>query len=31
VIHLHGVTKTYQTAAGSFPALRGIDLAIASG
>jgi putative ABC transport system ATP-binding protein len=31
VISLRGVTKTYQTAAGSFPALRGIDLEIAAG
>jgi putative ABC transport system ATP-binding protein len=31
VISLRGVTKTYQTAAGSFPALRGIDLHIAAG
>jgi putative ABC transport system ATP-binding protein len=31
VISLRGVTKTYQTAAGSFPALRGIDLYIGAG
>ena len=31
MIRLQGVTKTYQTPAGSFPALRGIDLQIRTG
>jgi len=31
VIRLQGVTKTYQTPAGDFPALRGIDLEIPAG
>ena len=31
MIQLQGVTKTYQTPAGTFPALRGIDLSIAPG
>jgi len=31
VIQLQGVTKTYQTPAGTFPALRGIDLQVAPG
>jgi putative ABC transport system ATP-binding protein len=31
VIQLQGVTKTYETPAGTFPALRGIDLTVAPG
>ena len=31
MIRMQGVTKTYQTAAGSFAALRGIDLEIRTG
>src|SRR4051794_797030 len=31
MIGLQGVTKTYETAAGPFPALRGIDLEIGAG
>jgi putative ABC transport system ATP-binding protein len=31
VINLQNVTKTYSTPAGSFPALRGVDLTIAGG
>src|SRR5262245_23228936 len=31
MIKLHGLTKTYETPAGVFPALKGIDLDIAAG
>src|SRR5437667_6410907 len=31
MIKLHGLTKTYETPAGAFPALKGIDLDIGAG
>ena len=31
LIHVSGLTKAYETAAGAFPALKGVNLDIASG